>query len=159
MKRIIEWVNAILLFMIFAIISAEILFRGVLRIPIAWTDELSRSVYIVLVFLGASTALRDRSHITVDILTKVLPESAKRVLRIISSLLMFPFIVVMVLGAVENIPRFWTIAIATVRWLKMGYLYLVVVVSGVLMMFYIVLNTIDDIRNIKAKTEKTSEKI
>ena len=157
MKRIIEWINAILLFMIFAIIVMEILFRGVLRIPISWTDELSRSVYIIMVFLGASLALRDRSHITVDIVIRLIPESAKLVLRIISSLLMFPFIVFMVLGAVESMRRFWTIAIATVRWLTMGHLYLIVVISGVLMIFYIALNMIDDIRSIKKKVIKTSE--
>jgi TRAP-type C4-dicarboxylate transport system permease small subunit len=155
-KRIIEYITAVLLFVIFATLIIEMLCRGVLRVPVSWTDELARSVYIVLVFLGASAALRDRAHITVDIVTQLLPETGKRIFRIISSFAMIPFIVVMIIGAAENVRRYWNSVVSTVGWLKVGHLYLTVVISGVLMIFYIVLNLIDDIRN-RTKTTKTSE--
>jgi TRAP-type C4-dicarboxylate transport system permease small subunit len=153
-KKTIEYFNAILLFVIFAILIIEIVCRGILRVPISWTDELSRSIYIVLVFLGASAALRDRSHITVDILTQLLPERVKRIFRIISFLVMIPFIVVMVWGAAENVRRYWNSVISTVGWFKVGHLYLAVALSGVLMIFYIILNLVDDIRN---RTETSEE--
>jgi TRAP-type C4-dicarboxylate transport system permease small subunit len=66
---------------------------------------------------------------------------------------MIPFIVVMVLGAAENVRRYWNSVISTVGWLKVGHLYLSVAVSGLLMIFYIGLNLFDDIRN----RTKTSE--
>jgi TRAP-type C4-dicarboxylate transport system permease small subunit len=152
-KRIIEYINAALLFGIFAIMIIEITCRGILSVPVSWTDELSRSVYIILVFLGASLALRDRSHVTVDILIQIIPEWAKRVLRIVSSIMMIPFAALMTMGAAENVTRYWTSVISTVGWLKVGHLYLSVAISGVLMIFYLVLNLYDDIRN----TKKTRE--
>ncbi|MDR1932288.1 MAG: TRAP transporter small permease [Spirochaetales bacterium] len=156
MKRIIEYVNAALLFIIFAIMLIEIACRGILSIPVSWTDELARSVYIVLVFLGSSLALRDRSHITVDILTQIIPAGAKRIFRIVSSIMMIPFIVTLVIGASENVMRYWTSVISTVGWLKIGHLYLSVAISGILMIFYLVLNLYDDIKN-TPKTVKAEE--
>jgi TRAP-type C4-dicarboxylate transport system permease small subunit len=144
MKRIIEYVNAVLLFVIFAVILAAIVCRGILNVSISWPDELSRAVYTVMVFLGAATALRDRSHITVDIVTGQLPPKYKRVFRTAASLAMLPFIGVMVAGAAENVQRYWKSVVSTVGWLKLGHLYLAVAASGVLMLFYIVLNLLDE---------------
>jgi TRAP-type C4-dicarboxylate transport system permease small subunit len=142
------------LFSILFIIVLAIVCRGILHIPVSFTDELSRSVYIIMVFLGASVALRDRSHVTVDIVTNIVPEKVKRILRIVSAILTIPFIVAMTIGATEDVMRYWTSVISTVGWLKVGYLYLGVAISGVLMIFYIILNLIDDIRNRPVAADK-----
>jgi TRAP-type C4-dicarboxylate transport system permease small subunit len=154
MKRIIEYFDAILLFCILFIIILEVVCRGVLHVPVSFTDELSRSIYIIMVFLGASAALRDRAHVTVDIVTNIVPEKAKRILRIVSAIFMIPFIVAMTFGAFEDVMRYWASVISTVGWLKVGYLYLGVAVSGILMIFYIILNLIDDIRNRPVPADK-----
>jgi len=37
----------------------QVLFRLVLNLPLAWTEELSRYIFIILVYLGASVAAKE----------------------------------------------------------------------------------------------------
>jgi TRAP-type C4-dicarboxylate transport system permease small subunit len=157
MKRILEYINAALLFVIFASVMTQVLGRGVLKIPVPWTDEATRYTYVVLVFLGAALALRDTegSHITVDIVTMLLPTKIKKILRIASNVCMLFFVVTMTAGALQNTKWTWKSSLATISWVSLGYIYIAIALSGVLMIVYIILNIIDDIRGF-IKAERSS---
>jgi len=39
----------------------------------------------------------------------------------------------------------WTIGIPTVRWMKIGYMYLILLISGIIMIFYLCINIYYDV--------------
>ncbi|WP_347003085.1 TRAP transporter small permease [Enterocloster clostridioformis] len=43
------------------------LFRFVFNLPLAWTKELSRYVFIILTYCGASAAVLDNAHVRVEL--------------------------------------------------------------------------------------------
>lgn len=45
----------------------QMLFRFVFNLPLAWTKELSRYVFIILTYCGASAAVLDNAHVRVEL--------------------------------------------------------------------------------------------
>ena len=147
LKNFLEWVNAGVLCIMFIVVALQISARTIFTIPVSWTDDLCRSTYITMVFIGASLAMRDAgAHISVDVVIQFLPVGGKRLFRILGALLMIPFLIVFIIGAFDNVVTYWNSVVSTLGWLRRGHLYLITASSGCLMLIYNFLNLYDDIR-------------
>lgn len=51
----------------------QVFTRFILRDPLSWTEEAARYLYVYVVFLGASAAISDRSHVAIDFFVLRLP--------------------------------------------------------------------------------------
>ncbi|MGN1414504.1 MAG: TRAP transporter small permease [Anaerovoracaceae bacterium] len=60
-----------------ALLLIQVICRYLLELPLAWAEELIRYSYIAVSFLGAVVALRERSHISIDILPSVIEKKIK----------------------------------------------------------------------------------
>jgi TRAP-type C4-dicarboxylate transport system permease small subunit len=154
MKRVLEWVNGALLFVVFGIMVLQVLCRTVLKTAIPWSDEMARSVYTMVVFIGAASVMKDDAHIKVDILLQILPPRGKRILRIISYICSIPFIVIVAIGAFSGARLYWNTIIPSVWWLTVGHLNLILALCCILMIFYLIVNIVNDIRNKKIPAAK-----
>jgi TRAP-type C4-dicarboxylate transport system permease small subunit len=147
LKWILEWVNGVVLFIMFAVVVIQISARTIFTVPVSWTDDLCRATYIMMVFLGASLAMRDEgAHISVDIAVQFLSAGGKKIFRIIGALVMIPFLIVFIIGAFDNTTTYWGSVVSTLGWLRRGHLYGITAISGCLMLIYNLLNLYDDIR-------------
>lgn len=52
----------------------QVLFRFVVNFSLSWTEELSRYIFILLVYNGVSLAIRENKHIRVEIIDMLLPK-------------------------------------------------------------------------------------
>lgn len=154
MKRVLECINGLLLFVVFGIMVIQVLCRTILKISVPWSDELARSVYTMVVFIGAAAITKDNGHISVDLLVQLVPSGGKRILRIISSVCSIPFISIVAIGAFTGVKLYWNAILPSVGWLTVGHLNLVLGLSSVLMLFYSVVNIINDVRNKDAGTKQ-----
>ncbi|MGH8496673.1 MAG: TRAP transporter small permease [Gammaproteobacteria bacterium] len=73
----------LLLSAMIALAAAQIFLRNVLDSGLVWADELLRILVLWVAMLGAVAASRDRHQITIDILSRFLPQRA----RIVTGLL------------------------------------------------------------------------
>jgi len=55
----------------------QVVFRYCLNWPLAWAEEMVRYTYIAVSFIGATVAIRENSHISIDILPNVLKSLIK----------------------------------------------------------------------------------
>ena len=82
-----EWVEkhlSIFLFLaMLLVLTIQIISRYFLSIAIPWTEEVSRWLYIYIVFIGASEAVSRRDHIAVDIVPNRLSNKANLILDIL----------------------------------------------------------------------------
>jgi TRAP-type C4-dicarboxylate transport system permease small subunit len=53
----------------------QVIARYVFNYPLSWPEELGRYLIILIVYVGASIALRKKSHIAVDIIPTFFPSS------------------------------------------------------------------------------------
>ena len=86
-----RWLMFALYSHIVAIVFMEVIRRFVFSYSSIWAEETARYAFIYLVWLGASAAIRDRSHIRIDIIFKFLSEKKKAYLYITGEVITFIF--------------------------------------------------------------------
>jgi TRAP-type C4-dicarboxylate transport system permease small subunit len=145
-KKQIEHFGAILLAVMFVVTLFQVIARVVLGISSVWSEELARFLYVCLVFIGAAPLIRDDEHIRVGVLTDRLKGRALTVLRLITILLTYPFIGIMTWGAWTNTVVNWRTYAPTLDWLSIGYIYLVIFITGLLMLWYLTVNLARNLR-------------
>ncbi len=147
MKKRLEQINAVILFLMFLITFFQVVSRVVLATSSVWSEEVARLTYVVMVFLGAALLVRDDGLIRVTVLMDRVGKRAGRIFRIITDLFCVPFVAVMTWGAWTNARANWNTYAPTVDWLSFGYIYLAIFLSGLLMLWYLVGNLIRDTRS------------
>jgi len=134
MKRTVEVLIGIILFLMFFLTFFQVLARTVLQISAVWSEELARLTYVCMVFLGAAILVKDDGLIRVTVLMDRLGKRAGGILRFLTDLVVVPFVAVITWGAWTNTRLNWNTFAPTVDWLRIGYVYLVVFVSGLIML-------------------------
>ena len=86
-----RWLMFALYSHIVAIVFMEVIRRFVFSYSSIWAEETARYAFIYLVWLGASAAIRDRSHIRIDIIFKFLSEKKKAYFYIAGEVITFIF--------------------------------------------------------------------
>jgi len=145
-KKHIERLGAVLLAAMFAITLFQVVARVILGISSVWSEELARFLYVCIVFIGAAPLIKDDEHIRVGILTDRLTGLPAAFLKVVIALVTLPFIAVMTQGAWTNTQLNWATRAPTLDWLRIGYIYLVIFLAGLLMLWYLAVNLVRSIR-------------
>ncbi len=87
-ERIVEWLMALALAVMVSLVFGNVVLRYVFNSGIAWAEELSRLMFVWLIFLGAVLALRQHAHLGVELVQAKLPTWARRSCAVVSHLLM-----------------------------------------------------------------------
>ncbi len=112
--------------------SAQILFRFVLNLPLDWTEELSKYMFVWSTMLACAMYTRGRQHSTVDLLQSWLPSKPRHALQFTADVLSVVFYAIFIFGGcVLTIITMNRLTPATQ--IPMGLMYLSVPVSGVFM--------------------------
>jgi len=144
-KKIAEAVNAVVLALMLLMTVGQIMFRSVLKISASWSEELIQYSFAFIVFVGAIAVTKDESHITITMGLDMVPPAVKRAMRVVGRLLVLPFMAVFTYGAFQNAQSTWKASLPTAEWMKIGYMYAVLFVSGCSMIFFLALNAVRDI--------------
>ena len=86
-ERLVEWLMALALAVMVVLIFGNVVLRYVFNTGLAWAEELSRLMFVWLIFLGAILALRRHAHLGVELLQARLPRPARRVCAVVSHFL------------------------------------------------------------------------
>lgn len=68
-----EYVAALALIVDVMVVFVSVVYRYFLHDPVDWAEEIARSLMVVLVFLGAATALGRRGHAGIDVIRGLFP--------------------------------------------------------------------------------------
>lgn len=147
MKIFLERLNALVLLCMFCVTVLTVVFRSMLGISAAWSEELAQLTFILLVFIGASAVMEDEGHIKIDTAVQRLGDKGRRIVRILGRLLTVPFVVLFAAGAWSNAMMNWETDLGTLAWIKMGHMYLALVFTSAIMLYYLVVNIVRDVRN------------
>jgi len=132
--------GAIAFFFIVLIVAAalQVVSRFVFNSPISWTDEVCIFSMVWMGMIGAAYAVRTGSHIKVDLLPNSIgPQAARMLYRVLLLfVLLFAFVMLrygsaLVAGNMRQISAALKV--------PMGYIYLCFPLSGILMLYYTIL--------------------
>ena len=79
-----KYLTAVLFAAMCAIIIIQIVFRSI-SWDVSWCEELARYLFVWIIYLAGSKAMKDGKHLTVDILPIFLKERSQIILHIIST--------------------------------------------------------------------------
>ncbi len=157
MKRTLEVLVGIILFFMFLTTFFQVLARTVLQISAVWSEELARLTYVWMVFLGVAVLVKDDGLIRVTVLSDRLRGRAGKILRLATDLAVIPFVGTMTWGAWTNTRLNWNTFAPTVDWMRIGYTYLIIFISGLIMLWYLVGNLVRQARTTFVKAAQGPE--
>lgn len=91
MDKILETVSMVSLICLIATVLIQVFARFFLPKSPAWTEELSRVLFVTAVFYAVGLAKRDDAYVNVDIATSFLSDKAKKIDKIIVDVIMIIF--------------------------------------------------------------------
>jgi TRAP-type C4-dicarboxylate transport system permease small subunit len=134
--RVLSWVVSVFLLVTVIVTALQIFFRYVLNRPFFWAEEVAQLLFLWLIYLGSILALRFDKHLVVDLLYVALPPNLRRIVDLVIKSLMGLFLVILTkegFGLVISEMASVTAALE----LPEGVVYLIVPISGILMLFYL----------------------
>lgn len=147
-KKIDKCLEAVLVFlMAFLVLDVlwQVLSRYVLVSPSSFTDELAGFLLVWVGLLGAAYVAGRNEHLAIDLLLNHLKEERKRCLLqlfIYAVTILFAVIVLIVGGSWLVYTRFYLDVTSASLQINLGYVYLVLPLSGVLTLYYAVDNMV-----------------
>lgn len=155
MKRLISTIDSFLKWFVIIVMAANVInvlwqvfTRFVMGNPSSWTEELARYLLIWVALLGAAYTHRVKGHIAIDVFANKFTGKAQHYSRMFIQFCVFAFaLVVMVVGGLYLMNLTLTLGqISAALQIKMGYVYAVIPLGGILIMLYSGLYFIDHLR-------------
>jgi TRAP-type transport system small permease protein len=132
-----------LLILVCSVTATQVVFRFVLKAPLAWSDELATFSFVWFALLGAALAVRENAHIGVDALVRLLPKQYRGLIAIGSLLLIQAFLGCLIKFGMDLMQRIGDQRSAGLQ-VKIFWVYLSLPVSAALML----LHTLPELRRL-----------
>lgn len=99
LERITEWIMALMLAIMVGLVFSNVVLRYIFSSGIVAAEEIARLMFVWLVFLGATVALRHQRHLGLEILQSRLPFKVRRACAVISHLMILYALFLFVQGS------------------------------------------------------------
>lgn len=153
MAKAINLMNLILkhvLNLVFAVLTTavftQVIFRFVLKKPLAWTEELAIYCLVWLTFLGAAYALSQRAHIGVDFFTQLFPLVVRKIIYTVATFISLVFYIIMVTYGYRLMIQGFA-QTSSVFKIPMGAVYSVIPLSGIILIINLIFIFVQDIKS------------
>lgn len=145
LDRLLRGLLALLLGVLTVCVFLQVLVRFVFKYPLPWTEEVARIAFVYSIFVGATIAVREKAHINVDFALVLLPPPVARAVRLLGTALVAVFLCYMTWQGIEFV-RATGVQVTPVMQVPFRYLYLIIPSSGALMLLYLILGALDELR-------------
>ena len=136
--RILTTILIILMAIMVLDVSWQVFTRFILKNPSSFTEELAGFLLVWIGLLGASYALYTRAHLGIDILTSKVKGFRRQLVETIIYLVIILFsLFVLVIGGFRLVNLTFSLnQISPSLGIPVGYVYLVLPLTGILMIYY-----------------------
>jgi len=145
LDRLLKYLLTFLIGLLTVSVFLQVLTRFVFKYPLPWTEEVSRIAFVYSIFIGATIAVREKAHLNVDFVLVVLPQELARAIKLVGTGLVAIFLAYMTWQGIAFV-RATGVQMTPVMQVPFRYLYLIIPSSGALMLLYLILGTIDELR-------------
>jgi TRAP-type C4-dicarboxylate transport system permease small subunit len=105
LDQVLAYAASVCIIGIVVVITGGCFSRYVLNKPFVWTEELCTLLFIWLAFLAAGVATARKKHVSADFLSRLISDKAAKIISVISHVLILVFVVIMLVGGIDLIPR------------------------------------------------------
>jgi C4-dicarboxylate transporter, DctQ subunit len=101
LRHFAEGVLVLMMGIMFAAFVLQVIFRYVLNLPLAWSEEICNFIWLWGILWGASFVIRNKEDIRFDMLYNLLSRRFKRILTSIASVLIIALLLL-------SVPKTWS---------------------------------------------------
>ena len=112
--------------------------RYVLNSAASWPEPMAVLLTVGITFIGSANCYRQRIHMNMTVGTDLLPPLLRRAALLLSELLMGVIAIFMVVWGLKLVQTTWGNSVDEFPWLSVGITYLPIVVSGAMMLLFVV---------------------
>ncbi|MFK8030220.1 MAG: TRAP transporter small permease [Gammaproteobacteria bacterium] len=141
-----KWFAGIGLWLMTAIIAAQVFARYVLNDSPAWAEQAALLIMIWYVFIAAAAGVREGFHIRIAVFVDSLPSKLRHVMILIGHLLVLAFGLGMAWYGIELTQATWGHVIPTLG-ISRGYAYLPIPLSGLLIAGFSIEHIVAEMRS------------
>ena len=146
LKQPLELCLCVILVAIVLVTFAQVLFRYIFHLSLAWSEELARYLFLWLAALAAAYAFKTKSHFALRFLVDRLGKKLQNLIETLVVFIVSGFLAIFIWKSVE-----YTIGMAeqvspSIQ-MSMAIPYSSVVVGGILMLYYVLRNWWSDIHS------------
>jgi TRAP-type C4-dicarboxylate transport system permease small subunit len=142
--KFLKTVCFLLMLAMVVIIFAQVVARYALHNSLSWSEELGRYLFVWMTFIGSAIAVRNKLHVSLDMLVTKLPSALQKLCLVISYVSMMVFTAVLIYGGYRFVLR-GSKQISAAMQVPMHYVYLVLPVGGGLIFFYLLKRFYEDV--------------
>lgn len=154
LDRFLDTAMMALLVGIVSLVLLQISQRYFSLFPTPWTEEMSRYLFVYLTFVGSAYLIKEKGHITVDVIVERLPRKVRLGVLVVVYLLLMLFLYIFVGGILELTLSSVGIRASTMSWFSMSYLYGGVWLGGVLIFVYALIEFLKSLRLLFSRGEE-----
>lgn len=140
-QKVIDFLSAVSIALAVSILFYAVLMRYIFHSPPAWSQEVTRYLFVWLVMLGAASVTRDETHLNINVFIDLMPPTAKAIVNLCLNVLMLIFCCVLIYQSVLIYPKV-SEAMNPILPISLGLLYLSIPVGAALMVLFLVENSI-----------------
>ena len=149
LNKIVEWFLVILMLLLVGDVLLQVISRYLLENAISFTDELAGFLLMWVALAGAAYVTGRGEHLAISLMIEKVSARQKTVLAMVIDLLILFFaILVLVIGGIWLVyTRFYLGQVSASLEIPLGYVYLILPLSGLLMCVYILDDLISKLRS------------
>ncbi|MCE5337035.1 MAG: TRAP transporter small permease [Desulfobacteraceae bacterium] len=150
-QKAIDFISAVFIALAVSILFYAVLMRYIFHSPPAWSQEVTRYLFVWLIMLGGASVTRDQTHLNINVFIDLMPRKVQAIVNLFLNVLMLIFCVVLIYQSALIYPKVAE-AMNPILPISLGLLYLSIPVGTALMVLFIVENSI----KLFVKTDKAS---
>lgn len=104
-ENLLNGVNAFFVLVMVLVILLQVIARYAFNHALPWPEELGRFLFAWIVFLGTVSVIQADEMLSLDLVYRYIPKGAAAVLKLVVSLIVFVFLLVMCKGGYELMIR------------------------------------------------------
>jgi C4-dicarboxylate transporter DctQ subunit len=136
LSRMVEGLIILSASVILTIVTIEVGLRYIFGHSLIFTEELSRYLMVWIVFLGGAIAIRDGSHIKINVFVIRLNTKIRQILQTVAHALTLAFLVVITIEGIRILPRQLYQMCITID-ISLFYFYLAIPTGSILMIIFL----------------------
>lgn len=156
LSYIIESLVIIISLFIVGIVTIEVVLRYGFGSSLFITEELTRNLMVILVFIGASIGFRDSAHISVTFFVEKLPERFYKWAKLFAHLLTVLFLAILIISGSLVLPDRLHRTLNTIN-IPVFFFYLAIPLGSLLMIVFLIPHIKSAFQNGQPVKEQSSE--
>jgi len=100
-----EIIGVVMLATCLALIFVGVIMRVIFKSGIPWQEELSRILYVLVVYVGASYGMKTKDHIRVTFVRDMLPPLGRKIMEVFTDIIWAGFNVFVIIVSIQVYPK------------------------------------------------------